>query len=236
VLALAPKQTPAQYAATLLAAGNYGERLEPELLVCTVAGSAMPMHYAANSAIHQLRRWVEGGPAPDNGPRFAFAGGMLAKDADGNTEGGIRLPPIDVPVARYESTACQLGGLTVPFTDADLIARYGDHAGYYELMAARTDAAVAGGWMLPEDAIDLMARACAARVRFLEGGGTCATYVPPAYDTPLASPDRLPPRGPSGAGGGGGLPATGAPAPVLAAAAALALGLLLRRSTAGRGA
>jgi hypothetical protein len=234
VLALAPKQTPEQHASTLLAAGNYGERLEPELLVCTVAGSAMPMHYAANSAIHQLRRWVEGGPAPDNGPRFTFAGGMLAKDADGNTEGGIRLPPIDVPVARYESTACQLGGLTVPFTDADLIGRYGDHAGYYELMAARTDAAVAGGWMLPEDAIDLMARACAARVRFLETTGTCAAYVPPAYDTPISFPIPLPPGPPPEGGGGGSLPATGASAPVRASAAALALGLLLRRGIAGR--
>ena len=56
--------------------------------------------------------------SPHNGPRFAFAAGTLAKDQYDNTLGGIRLPPIDVPVARYESTTCQLGGITVPFTDA----------------------------------------------------------------------------------------------------------------------
>jgi hypothetical protein len=193
VLAAAPKQTPDQYRATLVAAGNYGERLDPELLTCIVAGSTMPMHYAASSAIHQLDRWVRGGPAPDNGPRFAFEGG-LAKDADGNTLGGIRLPPIDVPVARYESTACQLGGLTIPFTDVQLLARYGTHAAYYEQMARRTDAAVSGGWMLPEDAVDLMARACAARVRFALAAGDCPAYAPPAYDAPARS--KRPPRPP----------------------------------------
>ena len=225
----APKQSPDQYAATLLAAGNYGERLDPELLVCTAAGSTMPMHYAASSAIHQLDRWVRGGAAPDNGPRFEFSGGQLAKDADGNTQGGIRLPPIDVPVARYESTSCQLGGITVPFTDVELASRYGTHAAYYEQMADRTDAAVAGGWMLPEDAVDLMARACAARVRFPATSGPCAAFVPPAYDTPLpAAPTDPAPTEPTRDAGGATLPATGATLPTALAAGALAVALLLR--------
>jgi len=187
VLASAPKQDEAQDAATRLAAGNYGEQLQPELLTCVVAGSAMPMHYAVSSAIHQLRRWVDGGPAPVNGPRFEFDGGQLAKDADGNTEGGIRLPPIDVPVARYESTACQLGGLTIPFTEVQLAQRYGTHETYYARMAAKTDAAVAAGWILPPDAEDLMRRACAAKVRFRDATHECPAYAPPAYDTPLTS-------------------------------------------------
>lgn len=228
VTALAPKQTPEQYAATLLAAGNYGERVEPELLVCTVAGSTMPMHYAASSAIHQLDRWVRGGPAPDNGPRFEFSGGQLAKDADGNTEGGIRLPPIDVPVARYESTSCQLGGTTIPFTDLELASRYGTHAEYHDQMAARTDAAVAGGWMLPEDAVDLMARACAARVRFPDADRACPAYVPPAYDVPIPTDPSDPPAPPA-RDAGGALPATGDDASVAVAAAAAASWLVLRR-------
>ena len=81
----------------------------------------MPMRYAVNSAIHQLDRWVGGGPAPDQrAPLRVRRRARCAKDADGNTQGGIRLPPIDVPVARYESTACQLGGITVPFTDLQI--------------------------------------------------------------------------------------------------------------------
>jgi hypothetical protein len=226
VMALAAKQTPEQYASTLLAAGNYGERIEPELLVCTVAGSTMPMHYAASSAIHQLDRWVRGGPAPDNGPRFEFRGGQLAKDAEGNTAGGIRLPPIDVPVARYESTSCELGGITIPFSDVELTSRYGTHAEYYEQMATRTDAAVAGGWMLPEDAVDLMTRACAARVRFADADHECPGYAPPAYDTPL--PDDDAPATPTRDAGGGALPATGGHVRTALPMGALVIGLVLR--------
>ncbi len=235
VLTGAPKQDAAAYAATLLAAGNYGERIEPELLVCTVAGSAMPMHYAVSSAIHQLHRWVAGGEPPDNGPRFEFEGGSLAKDADGNSRGGIRLPPIEVPVARYESTACQLGGITVPFTDAQLAERYGTHAEYYEQMGKATDAAVAGGWILPPDAVDLMARACAAKIRFPDSDRTCPSYAPPAYDHPLAQPaaddeGAADPRAdaddiPASAGA---LPATGGTGPAALAALALLLGLAVR--------
>lgn len=233
VLALAAKQTPAQYEATLLAAGNYGERVEPELLVCTVAGSAMPMHYATSSAIHQLRRWVESGPAPDNGPRFEFAGGTQALDEHGNPLGGIRLPPVDVPVARYLSTVCQLGGITVPFTDLQLQQLYGTHAEYYDRMAAATDLAVAGGWVLPEDAEDLMARACAARIRFPDRTHACPVYVAPAYDKPLPAPADPPvdppaPR-PTISGNSSQLPATGVTVPLLPVAVALVLALTTRR-------
>ncbi len=236
VLAMAPKQTPAHYAATLLAAGNYGERIDPELAVCVVAGSTMPMRYAASSAIHQLDRWVRGGPAPDNGPRFAFEGGQLAKDADGNASGGIRLPPIDVPVARYESTVCQLGGVTIPFTDGQLAQRYGTHAEYYEQMAERTDAAVAGGWILPEDAVDLMTRACAARTRFPEADQSCPAYTPPAYDTPLPTPRPAsatsPPTTPGRVAGSRALPATGADGPVAPGLVALLVAVVARRLVA----
>ena len=233
VLLAAPKQPKAQYDATILAAGNYGERVEPELLACIVAGSTMPMRYATSSALHQLRRWVEGGPAPDNGPRFQFAAGALAHDEHQNTLGGIRLPPIDVPVASYLSTTCALGGLTLPFTDLQLQQLYGTHAEYFGLMADRTDAAVAGGWILPEDAVDQMTRACAAKVRFPDSTRTCEPYTPPAYDTPLprAPTEPVPTEPPpvTDVPGGSTLPATGGPGPLPAAALALLLAIAIRR-------
>lgn len=185
VLLGAPKQTPAQLDALLTAAGNYGERVEPELATCIVAGSAMPMHYAASAAVHQLDAWVRGEADPHHGPRFEFADGSLALDQDRNAKGGIRLPPIDVPVARYLSTTCGLGGITVPFTELELAQRHGTHAAYYGQMAARTDAAVAAGWLLPEDAVDLMTRACAARNRFPLSPAACTPYAPPSFDQPL---------------------------------------------------
>ncbi len=159
--------------------------------------------------------------------------------------GGIRLPPIEVPVARYESTSCGLGGITIPFTDTQLAEQYGTHATYYEQMAAATDEAVAGGWVLPADAIDQMERACAARIRFPDADRTCPTYSPPAYDEPLSRPAAppSPPRPPTSAGpsspstptGVGTLPATGTAVPVALALATVAVALALRPRRPERG-
>jgi hypothetical protein len=175
----APQVAPARFREILDEAGNYGERPHPLFGVCTAAGATFPMRYAASAAIHALASWAAGGEAPDHGPRFAFARGRLAKDADGNTLGGIRLPPIDVPIARYESTACYLGGITVPFLEPQIWQRFPTHADYLTQMAARTDAAVTAGWLLPDDAVDLMRRACAASVRWPPGQAPCAPYGPP---------------------------------------------------------
>ena len=154
--------------------GNYGEQLHPMLATCILAGATFPMHYATSTAIDHLDRWVRTGVAPPNGPRFAFGGGSLARDGFGNALGGIRLPPIDVPVARYVSTACVLGGFTVPFTEVQLRQLYPTHAKYYAKMKAATASSVSAGWLLPEDATDLLRRACAARIRWQElGGGAC---------------------------------------------------------------
>ena len=219
----------AQYDAIVQAAGNYGEQIVPTLATCVLAGDAMPMYAATSTALHQLAHWVDGGPAPRHGPRFAFSGGQLARDADGNTLGGIRLPPIDVPVASYVSTLCALGGITVPFTDQQLQQRYGTHAAYFAQMAARSDAAVTAGWLLPDDAVALMAHACGARNRFPATTEPCAPYTPPAFDTPASGGAATPtaPEPSVTVGSGGGIPATGASVPAGAAALALATALWL---------
>ena len=156
-------------------AGIYGEQIHPLEPACILAGGTMPMHYAVSTAIHRLNDWVRTGVAPPNGPRLTFANGTQAKDAHGNALGGIRLPPIDVPVATYVSTVCGLGGLTVPFTDVQLRVLYPTHAEYYAKMKTATQASLAGGWLLPEDAADLLRRACAARNRWGDlSGAPCA--------------------------------------------------------------
>ena len=220
----AAKQTQVQFDDLMKAAGNYGEVIHPLLATCTLAGATLPMHYADSAAIHQLNVWVATGNAPPNGPRFAFANGMLAADEYGNTLGGIRMPPIDVPVAHYVSTVCQLGGITVPFTDADIQGLYKSHAAYYALMKGRTDQAVADGWLLPPDAIDLMARACAASIRFGQAPAECPAYVPPAFNTPLAA---------AAESATGQLARTGGDANQLVPLAVLVFAALLRRMTPG---
>jgi len=167
VVAHLPKQPMAQDDQLHDVAGNYGEQPDPALAACIVAGAAFPMRYAVAAAIHHLDRWARGGPAPPQPPRYEFdMNGALAVDELGNTLGGLRYPPIDVPVARYQSTACELGGITIPLTEVELLQRYPNHADYVARMQAATDATVAAGYLLPEDAVELMERAKAASQRW----------------------------------------------------------------------
>lgn len=154
--------------------GNYGEQLTPFDGACVAAGASFPMRYAVNAALDYLNRWDRKN-APPAGPRFEFDDqGQLARDDYYNARGGIRYPPIDLPVASYVSDACQLGGFTVPFTDAQLLALYPTHADYYCRMQAATDQSVLAGYLLPEDAADLMTRVEAAKNRWLiPGEKTC---------------------------------------------------------------
>lgn len=152
-------------------AGNYGEQPHPLHAACIVAGAAFPMRYPTNTAIDALNRWIRDGIEPPVGPRYEFDdAGMLARDEFQNALGGIRLPPIDIPVARYRSTDCGLGGITIPFTEAELAALYGDHATYFCMMQHATDDAVASGFLLQRDADDLMTRVENAANRFLVAG------------------------------------------------------------------
>ena len=172
------------YAALMADAGNYGQVPDPRLGACVVYGSAMPMHYTVNSALHELNRWVRTGKRPARAPRYAFEGGALAKDEHGNTRGGIRLPPVEVPVARYESTACELGGITIPFSDQQVQALYPTFDRYQSLMRQATNRAVRAGFLLPPDARDLVRRVCTVRSRYPAAlRGTCAagSYDPPRF-------------------------------------------------------
>jgi hypothetical protein len=173
----------AGYRRIIDAAGNYGQIPDPLLGTCTLAGASMPMHYATSTALHQLNRWVRTGKRPAPTPRFAFtADGKLAKDSYGNTMGGIRMPPVEVPVARYESTVCELGGITIPFTDAQLRAAYPSFEVYQGKMRRATNRAVRHGWLLRPDAVDQMRRVCSVRSRYpASDRGTCRAYTPPRF-------------------------------------------------------
>ncbi len=181
-----PAADRARYAEVIDHAGNYGQVPDPLHATCTLAGATMPMHYATSAALHQLNRWVRTGKPPARTPRYRFDGAALAKDEHGNTLGGIRLPPVEVPVARYESTLCDLGGITVPFGDAELRSLYPTFDRYQRLMGRATDRAVRRGWLLPPDARDLMRRVCAVRPRYPAAlRGTCRadSYDPPRFAT-----------------------------------------------------
>ena len=172
------------YRDTIEAAGDYGQMaFNPLYPACTVAGASFPMRYAVNTALRELDEWIRTGRAPRPAPRFEFeADGVTpARDADGNVLGGLRLPPIEVPVATYRSTDCELGGTTVPFDPITLQQRYPTFADYEQQLRRATNRAVRKGWLLPVDARDQMRRACAVKDRYPGSGDECRSYRPPRF-------------------------------------------------------
>jgi hypothetical protein len=124
-----------------------------------------PDRFAYNAAIDHMDRWLRDGTAPPSAPRFERdALNRVVRDADGNMTGGLRLPPIDVPVATYTGNRCGLFGDTVAFDPVTLGTLYPSHDTYVDAMQAATDAAVAAGFLLPPDAEELMDRARASTI------------------------------------------------------------------------
>jgi hypothetical protein len=152
--------------------GEYGQELNPLMappgvLPSTAGcpnpnGAEMPDRYAISVAFHDLDRWTrdaEFGSKVPQPPLAEFnADGTLKRDEYGNVVGGLRLPPIDVPVATYVACGVVVSG-TYVFDIATLQRLYPTRADYVAKMQAATDKALAAGYLLPEDAADLMTRA-----------------------------------------------------------------------------
>jgi hypothetical protein len=144
------------------------------LLGCTTPVNDGPQHEVAQAAAVAFLRWVDKGVAPPS-PRpltlTTTQPAQLRLDAHGNALGGVRTPPVDVPVATLSgappagaSTICGLFGSSVPFGPQVLAAIYGSQHAYLAAYSADLDRAIAAGYILPADRAPLLARA--AQVSF----------------------------------------------------------------------
>ena len=123
--------------------------------------NAFPTRYAWNSALEALARWIEEGVAPASVDRIQRDKGDVARDARGNATGGLRLSPMDVPVATRgpESAGglfCPLTGFQTPFPKATLTKLYPTTADYVAAVTRATEEDVAAGILLAEDAAELV--------------------------------------------------------------------------------
>ncbi len=133
-----------------------------------------PMHLVAKAALRALTDWIETGKAPVVASRIdvtANAPHRILRDADGIALGGIRTPPVDVPVATLSgtpgpkpSTICLLLGSTEPFSPARLAHLYPSRAAYVRRYDAAADATIHAGFVTPEDRAALLAFAQPSRV------------------------------------------------------------------------
>ena len=146
-------------------AGNYGYDVEPRQGTCVVGGNMFPKRYAVSAAMFQLNEWVRSGTPAPRVPRLEFdATGLPARDEYGNVRGGLRLPPIDVPISSYAGPSCGLFGNSVPLDPVRMRQLYPTHADYVAQLETATAAAVERGILLPEDAADLLRRGQASSI------------------------------------------------------------------------
>jgi hypothetical protein len=117
--------------------------------------NTLPLNYVMISAFEHIDRWIHGGPPPPRAARIETdSDGAARADSDGNALGGLRLPEIEVPAARYGTAGgmCFLYGYRLPFGTARLRELYGTQDRYLARVDAAARAQIGQGWLRPEEA------------------------------------------------------------------------------------
>lgn len=129
------------------------------MIECANPMNDFPSFWAYDAVLDHLHHWVRDGVKPPSAPAIS-----TMTDQDGNVEGGVRLPDIDVPIATYTRSntaktatdlisafACALSGSVVKLTPDRLMQLYPTHDDYVQKYTQAADKAVAAGYMLPSD-------------------------------------------------------------------------------------
>jgi hypothetical protein len=134
----------------------------------------IPMYPIGDAALDALNRWVSGGIAPPDSPLVAVIPGTpntIDRDRYGNALGGIRLPQMEVPIARFIGTngpptlLCRTsGGLDLfdgeaagatpndRWDEPTIEQLYPNHGAYLSEFVKAVENIVAAGFMLQADA------------------------------------------------------------------------------------
>jgi hypothetical protein len=145
-----------------------------ELLDCGAPINDGPMHLIAKAALRALDTWVRTGEPPPVAPRLDLtdaAAPEVRRDADGIALGGVRTPPVDVPVDVISGVPgpnpdiiCILLGSAKPLPDARLAELYPSRDAYLEQFEAAADRAIQSGFVLDADRDALFAFAEPSRI------------------------------------------------------------------------
>lgn len=102
------------------------------------------------AAIVQMARWLTGAGTPPQAPPIEMDGDRYACDAHGNVKGGIRLPALEVPAAKYiAGPDYPLGGYTQPFMPDLCKTLYPSREDYIAGVERAAQAACEAGFVLP---------------------------------------------------------------------------------------
>jgi hypothetical protein len=123
-----------------------------------------------DAALHHLQAWMTDGVAPPVQPPIEFAGSPpeIVRDEDGIARGGIRLPPVDVPVAHNSAIQqapdvfARLVGFHEAFPVEKVRERYGTRERYLDQYAQAAQSAQKSSVILGRDVEPLIDEARAA--------------------------------------------------------------------------
>jgi hypothetical protein len=132
------------------------------------------MHLVAKAAFSHLDTWVRTGELPPVAPRLELNSAAMPeiqRDSDGIAIGGIRTPPVDVPVDVLSGVPgptpqiiCLLLGSTQPLPDARLAELYPSRDAYVQQYDAATDQAIDSGFILEPDRDAMLAFSQPSRI------------------------------------------------------------------------
>ncbi|MDR1400635.1 MAG: hypothetical protein LBJ41_12000 [Treponema sp.] len=100
---------------------------------------AVEWPYIYEAALVLITKWIDDGTQPPKIPPLATINILFGywKDAYGNAKGGVRLPEIEVPIAKYDISLMQgLGAKITPFTAKQLLKLYPSHQDYVDKVKA----------------------------------------------------------------------------------------------------
>ncbi|GAA3383974.1 alpha/beta hydrolase domain-containing protein [Cryptosporangium minutisporangium] len=133
-----------------------------------------PMHLVTKAAYRALATWLDTGRPPVTAPRIDVRTGLISavkRNPDGIALGGVRTPPVDVPVTVLSgdpgpklSAICLLLGTTKPLSPARLAQLYPSRADYQQRYLADAEATIRNGFVLAEDRAALIGYAEPARL------------------------------------------------------------------------
>ena len=123
-----------------------------------------PQHETLQAAFHQLNNWIASGDAPNSSPRIELEDGeelIIARDERGIAIGGVRTPPVTVPLRILSGDPvategfCFLFGDTTELSPETLVGMYGSLDSYVQELQTAAAESVSKGWLLQADA-DIM--------------------------------------------------------------------------------
>ena len=169
--------------ANLAAMQNPSATIPGGLPPCAAPINTSGTHWVLNAAIYSLNQWVVNGIEPPKAPYLAVTSlGIPAippyaattplvftKDANGNTEGGVRSPQVDAPIAAFGGIGqgpsfCFLFGTTVPFPSTQISALYKNHGQFVSAWSNDIQKLVNAGFLRPADGVELQNAAGSSKI------------------------------------------------------------------------